>query len=264
MYGSLQKSLIYARRKRRLQFPMRFMNRPPRLQIPNDGPSTVPMQPSLHELEALRATIAWRTTTLAARDLGISQPSVSRAIASLEKRVGRRLFEREKGRLVPTAEALALEARAAVVFDLMGQLTAPFSRSESEGSIRIASPPTLAQDFLAPMLARYLASEPHLSIHVEIGKSGDCLATVAEGSADLGLVGVTGVTPTHFGVRFEVFRTAQPHVVLPKGHKLASRSLLGPRDLADQRLVVLTRRFPLRTRVEATFAAAGIVPKVVV
>src|SRR5712672_1970405 len=83
------------------------------------------LRPSLREIEALRAMIATGKTTQAARQLGTSQPSVSRAIASLEARLGQPLFARRNGRLAPTAEALALEARAAVVFDLLDQLAAP-------------------------------------------------------------------------------------------------------------------------------------------
>src|ERR1700736_5796645 len=95
------------------------------------------IRPSLREIEALRAMVATGKTTQAARDLGTSQPSVSRAIASLEARLGQPLFLRRNGRLAPTAEALAFEARAAVIFDLLDQLAAP--RSDGATTIRVAA-----------------------------------------------------------------------------------------------------------------------------
>ena len=60
--------------------------------------------PSLRELEVLQAMIATRKTVAAAQMLGISQPAVSRALAALEAHVGRPLFAREGGRLVPTLQ----------------------------------------------------------------------------------------------------------------------------------------------------------------
>jgi DNA-binding transcriptional LysR family regulator len=216
------------------------------------------LRPSLREIEALRAMIATGKTTQAARQLGTSQPSVSRAIASLEARLGQPLFARRNGRLAPTAEALALEARAAIVFDLLDQLAAP--RSDGATTIRVAAPPTLANFFLAPLLARFIAREPGMRVHIEIGKSTDCLGAVADGSADLGLVDQAA---SHDGVRLEIFRQARPHVLLPKRHPLAARSELAIGDLAGERMIALSRRFPLRNKLDAAFAAVRAEPLVV-
>ena len=219
---------------------------------------SVNVRPSLREIEALRAMIATGKTTQAARELGTSQPSVSRAIASLEARLGRPLFTRRNGRLAPTAEALAFEARAAVVFDLLDQLAAP--RVGGASAIRIAAPPTLANLFLAPILSRFITGEPDAKVHVEIGNSTDCLAAVAEGSAELGLV---DQTPSHDGVRLEVFRRARPHALLPRRHRLASRAELSIGDLIGEPILALSRRFPLRTKVDAAFAALRAEPLIV-
>ena len=216
------------------------------------------LRPSLREIEALRAMIATGKTTQAARQLGTSQPSVSRAIASLEARLGQPLFARRNGRLAPTAEALALEARAAVVFDLLDQLAVP--RGDGATTIRVAAPPTLANFFFAPLLARFIAREPGMRVHVEIGKSTDCLGAVADGSADLGLVDQAA---SHDGVRLEIFRQARPHVLLPKRHPLAARAELAIGDLAGERMIALSRRFPLRNKLDAAFAAVRAEPLVV-
>lgn len=201
------------------------------------------LRPSLREIEALRAMIATGKTTQAARQLGTSQPSVSRAIASLEARLGQPLFARRNGRLAPTAEALALEARAAVVFDLLDQLAAP--RSDGATTIRVAAPPTLANLFLAPLLSRFIAREPGMRVHIEVGKSTDCLGSVADGSADLALVDQAA---SHDGVRLEIFRRARPHVLMSKRHPLAARTELAIGDLLGERMIALSRRFPCATR----------------
>jgi DNA-binding transcriptional LysR family regulator len=180
-------------------------------------------RPSLREIEALRAMIASGKTTQAARDLGTSQPSVSRAIASLETRLGQKLFTRRNGRLAPTAQALELEARAAIVFDLLDQLATPRPDLNAATVIRVATPPTLANLFLAPLLSRFIAREPAARARVEIGTSTDCLESVADGRADLGLV---DQMPSHDGVRLEIFRRARPYVLLPKRHRLAAREQL--------------------------------------
>ena len=236
---------------------MRIMNS---MVSASDAAESVTIRPSLREIEALRAMVATGKTTQAARNLGTSQPSVSRAIASLEARLGQPLFTRRNGRLAPTAEALALEARAAVIFDLLDQLAVPRAGIDGATAIRIAAPPTLANLFLAPILARFIIGEPGVRVHIEIGKSADCLAAVADGSADLGLV---DQTPSHDGVRLEIFRRARPHALLPKRHRLASRRELSISDLVGERILALSRRFPLRTKVDAAFAAQRAEPMIV-
>lgn len=234
---------------------MQQMNRKTDTQDLADGGK---LRPSLREIEALRAMIATGKTTQAARQLGTSQPSVSRAIASLEARLGHPLFARRNGRLAPTAEALALEARAAVVFDLLDQLAAP--RGDGATTIRVAAPPTLANLFLAPLLARFIAREPGTRVHIEVGKSTDCLGAVADGSADLGLV---DQAVSHDGVRLEIFRQARPHVLMSKRHRLAARAELAVGDLAGEPMIALSRRFPLRNKIDTAFAAVRADPMII-
>ena len=62
----------------------------------------------IRQIEAFRAVMLRRTVTSAAESLHVSQPAVSRLLADLESRVGFVLFERQQGRLVPTAEARVL------------------------------------------------------------------------------------------------------------------------------------------------------------
>src|SRR5690606_32731373 len=63
---------------------------------------------TLRHLESFRAIIVCKTVTNAAEMLHVSQPVVTRLIADLEERIGIQLFERRKGRLHPTPEAMLL------------------------------------------------------------------------------------------------------------------------------------------------------------
>jgi DNA-binding transcriptional LysR family regulator len=217
-------------------------------------------RPTVHELEVLRAIVATGKTTLAASSLGLSQPSVSRIVAMLEARLGEPIFVRKKGRLVPTARALALDARAAIIVDLLDQIASPAAVSDTMNDIRIAAAPTLANEFLPRMIAKFLKTNAVTHVHVDVATSTDCLAAVADGLADFGIV---DQAPSRDGIRYEVFRTARPHVLLPKGHRLRGRNSLAPRDLAGEKIIALSRRFALRTKVDAALAAERVPTHVV-
>lgn len=216
--------------------------------------------PSLRELEVLQAMIATRKTVAAAQMLGISQPAVSRALAALEAHVGRPLFAREGGRLVPTADAFALEAEAQPVFAALERLAGWPGRTTLASVLRIATAATLAQFVLPPALARFRLQEPDVVANVEISTSSSVIAQVADRAADLGLV---DVPVPHVGVRGEVIREAVAHVVMPEDHPLAVRDLIGPRDLAEEPLIAAARRFPVRFEADRAFADAGLTPRLV-
>ncbi len=59
-------------------------------------------------IEVFRAVMAAGSLTAAAGLLHTSQPTLSRDLARLEQLLGYALFERERGRLKPTARARAL------------------------------------------------------------------------------------------------------------------------------------------------------------
>ncbi|RXT52671.1 hypothetical protein B6S44_18105 [Bosea sp. Tri-44] len=216
--------------------------------------------PSLRELEVLQAMIATRKTVAAAQMLGISQPAVSRALAALEAHVGRPLFSREGGRLVPTADAFALDAEAQPIFAALDRLNSWPGQAVQASVLRIATPPTLAQFVLPPVLAEFRRLEPDVVANVEIDTSSTVITQVADRAVDLGLVDMSA---SHIGIHGEVIREAVAHVLMPEDHPLAGREVLGPQDLADEPIIALARRFPERIKVERAFADAGVTLRLV-
>jgi DNA-binding transcriptional LysR family regulator len=217
-------------------------------------------RPSLRELEILRAMIATRKMVAAAHLLGISQPAVSRAIASLEARVGRALFSRDGGRLLPTPDAFALEAEAAPLFRALERIALWPNSGAVAGILRITAAPTLAQFVLPAAVAHFRQAEPDLVIHVLIGTGTDVINSIAERSADLGIV---DAPVSHPGIRVEPFREAVAHCIMPEGHRLAGLAEIVPIDLADEPMIALSRRFASRVEIDRVFAGSGIARRIV-
>jgi DNA-binding transcriptional LysR family regulator len=217
-------------------------------------------RPSVRELEVLHAVITTRKTTAAAQRLGVSQPAVSRAIGALEARLGRDLFIRDGGRLVPTADAFALDAEAAPIFAALARLENWPNAPAAGTLLRIFAPPTIAHSFIAPMVKRFLAVEPDTRIQMEIGRSDDAVSSVADGSSDLGVVDIAA---SHFGIRAEPFRQSVAHVMMPADHPLTAKETITPADIGDTPMIAITRRFSARARLERAFADYGVEPRTV-
>lgn len=121
-----------------------------------------------------------------AKRLGLGQPTVSRRIALLEERLGSRLFLRAQrgaqlteagSRLRPAAEQMA---RWAGEFERL----AAGAEQAVEGTVRIASPPALSVDLVAPLAAEIRAEHPRLCIEVLAGVDH---VDLVRGEADLAI-----------------------------------------------------------------------------
>ncbi len=109
---------------------------------------------NLRQLEVFYAIMQAGTVSGAARLLHVSQPNVTRVLAHTEQQLGFALFERVKGRLVPTQEAKALLPEAEKVYQQLGQFRSLTNKvKQGTQHLRVGAPPVLATHLLAPTVA---------------------------------------------------------------------------------------------------------------
>ncbi len=104
----------------------------------------------------------------AARALAMSQPTLGRHIAELERQLGVVLFERTGRGLLPTEAAgrLADSARAMQAgADALARRVAG-SRDEVKGSVRLSASEAVATSILPPVLAQMRRSLPDIQVEV--------------------------------------------------------------------------------------------------
>ena len=94
---------------------------------------------NLRQMEAFKTLMFAGSVTAAAELLRLSQPTISKLIAQLERSTRLRLFERRKRRLVPTQEAVQKLVAARLAADIMGVPTVLFARTDAEAANLITS-----------------------------------------------------------------------------------------------------------------------------
>src|SRR2546426_6882852 len=106
----------------------------------------------------------------AARRLGLSNASVSREVARLERRLGAQLLRRTTRKMSLTEVGDAFYARCQRVVDETEQAAQSVGQSQAEpsGEIRVAAPMSFGQRQIAPRLPAFLAQFPQVRLHVEL------------------------------------------------------------------------------------------------
>jgi LysR family transcriptional regulator, regulator for bpeEF and oprC len=133
----------------------------------------------LNELQIFAQVVQEMSFTRAADALEISKAAVSRGVASLETRLGTRLFERTTRRLRLTegGETYFAYARRALEEAEDGEAAVSRLSERPRGTLRVVMPVTLAQGSVAPQLARFLQTYPELRLDITLkGGQTDPLA----------------------------------------------------------------------------------------
>lgn len=112
----------------------------------------------------------------AARQMGISQPTVGRHIAELEEQLGAVLFERA-GRLRPTDSAQTLMAHAEAMHEAATQLRlrAAGDAQTLAGSVRVTASQIVAIYRLPPILRRVSVKQPNIELELVVSNDNENL-----------------------------------------------------------------------------------------
>ena len=127
--------------------------------------------------------------TKAARQLNITQPTLSRQLAALEEELGVRLFDRGGHSITLTNEGLLLKRRALEIVDLEDRIVSEFKGGNAsvEGMITIGCGEFMAVEILAKICKSYKEKYPLVRFTIHTGTADTISDMMNKGLVDIGL-----------------------------------------------------------------------------
>jgi DNA-binding transcriptional LysR family regulator len=210
------------------------------------------------QMKALVAVSKAGNFSLAARSIGLSQPTLHRAARDLERLSGLSLFEKTgQGILLsPSADALAQAVRLAFAELEQGFAEIEEARGVDTGRIVVGAMP-LPRAFILPTAINTLLWErPEVRVSVVDGPYEDLLNGLRQGDLDL-LVGALR-TPIPIGDVVQEALFSDPLAVVARtGHPLAGKEKVTVEDLAAYPWVVPREGTPTRRHFTTMFGGLG-------
>lgn len=122
----------------------------------------------LRDMELFARVVETGSFSAAARHLQIGQPTISKAVAALEDRLGARLLVRSTRRLRPTEAGNAFYERAirAIAEANEAEAAARGAGAGLEGRLRICAPVTFGRLNLVPKLGAFLEVNPKIQLEL--------------------------------------------------------------------------------------------------
>lgn len=172
-----------------------------------------------------------------AREIGATQPAVSRQVAALEEHLGVRLFQRSTRSLALTEDGRDLLSHARLVVEAVEETEAAIGRRRTSpsGLVRLGCPAVFGRLYIAPRIPHLLDRYPEMS--VDLSLSDTVVDIVQEGldlSVRVGEVTDASLVARRVGSTNSV-AVASPAYLQQRGEPKH------PNDLAGHECILFTR-----------------------
>jgi DNA-binding transcriptional LysR family regulator len=216
----------------------------------------------LRDLHILLAVARSGSMGKAATELGISQPSISKAIGEAEHAVGLRLLDRGPHGIEPTIYGRALLKCGTAVFDELrqGVKELEFLTDPASGELRVGSTETMAAGFVSAVSDRVSRQHPRVNFHLIPGDSITLVnRELRQRSIDFAIGPISGLKLDQdinaeilFDDQFVVMAGAESKWVRRRKFKLA--------DLIDEPWILPPSDSVPGITISQTFRASGLEP----
>lgn len=208
-------------------------------------------------------TLAERqNVTAAAEQLQIAQPTLTRMLARLERRLGAQLFDRHGKRLTlnPSGRIFYQHARRAQMELDSARRTINDLANPAEGEIRLGFLHTFGPTLVARLIAGFAATSPHVRFVLVQGAAGSLDDLVANGDLDVAIV---SPRPLRTNLAWRNLFRQRLGVAVPTDHRLAQAEDVSMIDLADEPFIGMHPGYGMRRLLEELCAAAQFQPRIV-
>ena len=198
----------------------------------------------LRHIEVFHAVYSAGSITAAAKLLNVSQPSVSKVLAHAEQQLGFKLFNRVKGKIIPTKEAERLIEHVTDAYDNINELQriSENIRKSETGLIRIAMAPAFGIELVPAAIASYLSQYPETSFELESLHYQQVERALKQSRVDIGMVFDPPPVP---GIVINHLASAECVAIAHKSMDFGIKQRLTLNDLDGMPYINLNTRSPL-------------------
>lgn len=188
------------------------------------------------ELRVLRYFLAVaraESITGAAQALHVSQPTLSKQLMDLEKRLGQVLLVRGNRKITLTEEGMLLRKRAQEIIDLVDRTEAELNQTDDviSGDIYIGCGETDAMRLIARTAQKLQRSYPDIRYHLYSGNAEDVAERMDKGLLDFGvLIGATDFDKYNY---LKLSAVDTWGLLMRKDSRLAAAASIKPKALRD-------------------------------
>ena len=211
----------------------------------------------LWRLKVFRAVVEQGSFSKAARQIHLSQPTVSSHIKDVGAHYGCQLLDRFEKKVVPTRAGELL-------YQYAGRLLAVYEETEAalaatQGVVRgklVIGGSTIPAGYLLPaVIGHFIKEYPDVYVSLKTGDTQQITGEVLEGNLELGVVGARNRDKRLVQTKL---MADELRVIVPKGHQWAGRRQIDLQELAKEPFIIRERGSGTLMAIEEKLSEAGL------
>jgi len=213
------------------------------------------------QIEAFCMVVKHGSFSKAAKTLGVSQPTISAHISTLEKELGCELLIRTSRSIFPTDRGAILLGYAQSILGLRNKALEELSKPENRhtGVLTIAASSVPAQYCLPELLSAFSERYPGVSYQLHNANSMQAVDLVRKGTADVAL---TGAKVENTNCEFRSFTKDELVLVTPNTHRFRQmEGSIAPEILYTEPFITREGGSGTRMEYEQLLRGAGVDPE---
>ena len=216
---------------------------------------------TIDQLRYFQAVCKYNGISRAAEVLNISQPSVSNAIAKLEKEFGVELFHRKNKQLFLTNEGLLMAEMAEKLLDQADNITQTMQALGKQNKVlRLGVPPMIGSLVLPILYDEHFKLQEQLQVCIIEGDNTALRQLLTDNQVDM--VFLPHTRPFDSTLESQRLTVLQNVCCVHKSHRFASRSSIRLAELAQEPLVLFKNSFFQTERILEEFSKLPCKPNV--
>ena len=209
---------------------------------------------NLNHLHYFRVLANLEHYTKAAKQLSITQPSLSHAISLLEKDLGTQLFEKHGRNIRLTKHGLFFLNYVEKALDeiSLGEQKLRELTNQTTGSIQLGFIHTLGANFIPNLMTDFLKLETYQEVKFNLGQgtTKQLIQNLKSQKYDLAFC---FYLEDESDIEFIPIKSQELVLIVSPNHPLAEKNIIDLTDISDYSLITFNKEHPLRTQIDSLF-----------
>lgn len=211
----------------------------------------------IHQLEIFAKVTELRSFSKAAREMYLTQPTISQHIHALENYLGTKLLDRLGKEVLPTkaGEILYRYAKQMTTVRTEAQQALDHFLGKKSGHLTLGASTIPGEYILPSLLGQFKKNYPEISITLRIGDTEEITDALIARKIELGVVGAKVANPR---LQYTPFVEDELIAVVPKGHRWWHRRSIAIEELTREPFIMREAGSGTRISMEKRLLSAGV------
>lgn len=199
--------------------------------------------------------------TVAAKNLHLSQPALSKMIKKLEEELGVQLFDRSEHKMALTDVGEKLFEEGQKLLLEMDSITEAIQDTKNlrTGNVSVGIPPVIGTSYFPPLIANFRKKYPGINLSIIENGAVTVYEMVEKGFVDLGLIILPKLSDQ---IEYIPVTVDEIVLIVHNDHPLAEKETVVFEDLKDETFALLDDTFLLHHHVIKACREAGFEPNI--